>query len=382
MARKGYLSKTLTLPDGTRKYIYGKTKEELDQKVLEAQLQLRMGVDLKNHDTFGEFTQMWYNATKKGQIAPSSEVITKSRINNHLMPILAGMKLKKITPMNCQQVFTEMADNGMAEGTIRCIYQLLNEILDSAVDNGLIARNPAKSKSVRRGGRKTEKRIALTPAQVQTMFENIEKSSMTYRTKALAHDLAVVALGTGLRIGELLGLQWDCVDLESCEVEVRRNLVSVNGEYSLNDHTKTSSGIRTVPFSDDVKEAFLRLLADKNGDFVFHNKKGGHILFQTSYRWFVGKAGEGVQCSHHTFRHTCITNWFDVGLDVKEVQYLAGHADPTITMKIYVDYSKEKRYADTKSKVRAMCTTKCTTSVPHDKKTIRTDESPKLFLVV
>lgn len=382
MARKGYLSKTLTLPDGTRKYIYGKTKEELDQKVLEAQLQLRMGVDLKNHDTFGEFTQMWYNATKKGQIAPSSEVITKSRINNHLMPALAGMKLKKITPMHCQQVFTEMAENGMAEGSIRLVYQLMNEIMESAVDNGLIAKNPAKVKSVKIGGRKTEKRVALTPDQVDTLFKNIKDSTWREPIKHRVHDFVVVALGTGLRIGELLGLQWDCVDLDSCEIEVRRNLSCVPGQCTLNEYTKTESGVRTVPFPDDVLEVLTRLHEDMNGDYVFHGSNGKHLYFQDMQSRLRGLAGDGVVCSPHILRHTCITNWFDAGLDVKEVQYLAGHSDPTVTMKIYVDYSKEKRYADTKSKIRAMCTTKCTTSVPHDKETSHTDEHQKLFLVV
>lgn len=382
MARKGYFTKTLTLPDGTRKYIYGKTKEELNQKVLEAQLQLRMGVDLKNHDTFGEFAQLWYNSTKKGQVSPASEVNLKSRINNHLMPLLAGMKLKNITPMHCQQVFTAMSDHGMAEGTIKNIRQVLNEIMESAVENGLIPKNPAKSKSVKPGGRKTDKRVALTPEQVNTLFHNIEASNMRAKTKKKLHDYVVIALGTGLRIGEQLGLLWDCVDLDACELQVRRNLSCVSGKYTLNEYTKTASGVRTIPFSDDVLDAFLRLREDRNGDYVFHNEKGGHLLFQNIRELIRGMAGEGVVCTPHILRHTCLTNWFDAGLDVKEVQYLAGHADPTITMKVYVDYSKEKRYADTKNKIRSMRTTNCTTSVPQPEQGECTETDVKLHLVV
>ena len=72
MPRKGYITKSLTLPNGKRKYIYGKTQAEVEEKFLEAKLLLRAGIDLDDGTTVGEFAQMWYNVYKKPDLKMKS----------------------------------------------------------------------------------------------------------------------------------------------------------------------------------------------------------------------------------------------------------------------------------------------------------------------
>ena len=65
MARKGYVTLTMTLPNGDRKYFYGKTKEEAQEKLDNARMMLRAGIDIQNNITFGEYAQSWYTIYKK-----------------------------------------------------------------------------------------------------------------------------------------------------------------------------------------------------------------------------------------------------------------------------------------------------------------------------
>lgn len=364
MARKGYKTKTIMLPDGSRKYIYAKTQKELDQKVLEAQLQLRAGVDLRNHDTFGEYAQLWWNTYKKPNISPTTAGTALSLINTNIMPVLSGYRMSKITPMLCQTVFSNMTEKGTKESTQKKVLTLMKAIFNSAVDNGVISKSPITKTSVKVGGEPSEKRKALTPDQVAEFTRNIRSYKGGYYS-----ELVTVALGTGMRIGELLGLQWDCVDMEACEVEVKRNMI-INARTVLNDHTKTEAGMRTIPFGNDVLTAFKKLWLRRNGDFVFHKQYSDEPLWYSTVRLaMVECSPSGVLCTPHILRHTYITNLFDAGFDLKECQMLAGHRDARMTANVYIDYLNEKRFAETKAKIQsAQCTTQrttqCTTSVP------------------
>ena len=182
----------------------------------------------------------------------------------------------------------------------------------------------------------------------------------------------LMGLKTGLRRGELLGLMWDAIDLDKGEIKVFRNLVIVNGHTQLEDTTKTKAGVRTVPVPDSLLELLKAEKAKTTSFFVFH-KRDGSMMSQTAYKnlWhkvqirhknisFTPKKNNHLEVKRiidfdvtpHILRHTYITRLFEAGLDIKEVQYLAGHADVTVTMKIYTHYS-ESRKPDTFAKVRA-----------------------------
>jgi integrase len=347
MARKGYITRSFTLPDGNRKYVYGKTKQEAEEKLLQAKMQMAAGVDLTRHDTFGEFAQLWFNTFKRGKVKPQSEAQIKSRLNNHIMPYLSNYQMSKITPMQCAGVFTKMTAESSGNGLQRQVYQIMKQIFNVAVENGVILRSPMTD-SVKPGGAPAKKRKALTPAQVSAIQETVKGTTL--------EAFVQIALGTGLRQGEIYALHWEDVDLDAGEVYVHRTRVTVNNVTMIQEQPKSDAGVRHVPFGKDVKRAFQLLRFQKNGPLVFHNKDGNPTSDAVhSYRWhkYIGST-EFPGVTAHSLRHTAITNWFDQGLDVKEVQYLAGHANATITMNIYTDYLKEKRYEDTKAKIQGV----------------------------
>jgi len=340
MAKKYKYTKTFTLPNGKRKYVYGDTLEEVDRKLTEAKLLVGAGIDISQSLTFGEWALQWYTVFKKGRVGPSREAGIRSALNNHILPVITGVELRKLTPMHCQAVLNQMAVSDKSKSTQDLVRVTLKDCLEAAVENNLIVRNPC-NRQVRSSGRETDPKTALTPDQIQTMFDALKGKRL--------EPMAAIQIHTGLRRGELIALQWDCVNLPDRELTVRRTLV-MTGE--IEDHAKTASGIRTIPL-DDVAMVWLRRLSlQRCGPFVFHDSKGNYIQSSTIVaRWIALSKAVGFKVTSHTMRHTAITSWFDAGLDIKEVQYLAGHSSADTTLGIYTHYLKDKRFGETKAKV-------------------------------
>ena len=87
MARKGYKTASFTLPDGTRKYVYAKTQEELDEKVFNLKLQMKMGVNLQDKTTVGELIKLWYATEVEPNVRENTAANLKCIHNKHLMPM-------------------------------------------------------------------------------------------------------------------------------------------------------------------------------------------------------------------------------------------------------------------------------------------------------
>ena len=105
-----YLTKAITLPDGTRKYLRAKTQEELDDKVMKAQILVHSGVDICSEETFGHFAQMWYDIYKKPYLRENSLVAIKYVLNQHILPYLGNYRLRDITPMQIQALMARLSD--------------------------------------------------------------------------------------------------------------------------------------------------------------------------------------------------------------------------------------------------------------------------------
>lgn len=347
MAHSKYKVKTLTLPDGTRKYIYGKTKKEVEEKYHQARLQLNAGVDLNNRDTFGEFAQMWFTTFKKGTVDQQTEAHIKRNLNVHIMPILAVYRMKDITPMLCKSVFSKMTAAGLSNGLEQQTYQIMKAIFDVAEENGVIYKSPI-TRSVKPNGYVSQKRKALTDAQIEALKNVVRGTDI--------EPFVLIGLGTGMRRGEILGLQWDDVDMIRREIHVRHNLIVPDSGIPLvRDTLKTSAAHRTIPFDNEVYRPLLVLWARRDGGCVFHRDDGSpYTAYLFNQQWkTVQTLGLGRALTPHILRHTAITKWIEMGLDLKEVQYLAGHSNAQTTMNVYADYLTDSRYEKTRAKIQA-----------------------------
>lgn len=376
MARKDYVTRTLTLPNGKRKYIYGKNATEANAKLEEAKLLLRAGIDLDNDTTVGEFAQMWYTIYKKPDLKPKSQESLLNAINNHILPYMGAVAVQDVTPMTIKNCLNHLSDK--SHSLYRTVLQTLRNIFDTAVDNNLIAKSPVPVKAKAKGVSKEEKE-PLTRQQEKTLMEALEGTR--------AHLLVWFLKSTGLRRGEALGLMWNCVhipNIKQATIQVKRNLVFVKGKAILEDTPKTDCSNREVPIPPDLALALLAHKQKSKSVFVF-SKKNGEMMTESSFRrlWEIIDARQkpsedeiweelqkdkddpkkidrhpwvkrilDFDVTPHQLRHTYATRCFEDGMDVKEVQRLLGHSDPTITMKIYIHYCETQRKESTYEKVR------------------------------
>lgn len=357
MARKGYKTASFTLPDGTRKYVYAKTQEELDEKVFNLKLQMKMGVNLNDKTTVGELIKLWYETDVKGKIQPSTDRVLRGDLNNHLLPLVSGCIAKDVTPVQVKLWINEF--NKLNKQSARRCVRAIRCAFEIAEENGLVYKSPVLAR-YKAHGRDYNKREALTPEQ--------EKTLLCAVTEPRARLFVWMALALGMRRGELLGLMWDCVDLDTGVVHVRRSMVTdEKGCYHIENRTKTPAGVRDLPITDELSRALRAHRAGSKSVYVFTQLNGNTFSpggFNQFWRNHVRKPlDEDWDVTPHVLRHTYITRCFEAGMDIKEVQYLAGHESPQVTMEVYTHYCKESRLNDTFEKARAA--RNCTTPVPH-----------------
>ena len=244
------------------------------------------------------------------------------------------------------------------------VVQALRGIFNAAVDNNLIAKSPVPS-LLRVGGVKTQEKNALTIEQSQRLLE------ATKGTRA--YLFCLLALQTGMRRGEICGLMWSDIDFDAQIIHVQHNAaIFTNAQTVVSSDLKTAAARRDIP----IPPTLLALLtSEKNGSespFVLHMDNGG-ALSQTSFsnlwdmvrRRTVDNPNDlgtparnskmvrslDFHVTPHQLRHTYITRLFESGLDIKEIQYLAGHTTIDMTLRVYTHYQHESRRKKTAKKV-------------------------------
>lgn len=257
---------------------------------------------------------------------------------------------------------------GLSHGTKTSVLQTLRSVFQLAVDNGLILKSPVPG-SLKPGGHPARETETLTPEQSELLLAELKGYPV--------YTFILLALRAGLRRGELLGLQWGDIDFDAGTVTVNRNIVlRVGGESRVSDELKTKAANRTIPLPASVVGHLAEKRAASKTIWVFPNRRGGHAddaCFQalwypvtqriastpdelgtyTSSRKNATKRVFDFDVHPHQLRHTCITRWFEMGLDLKEIQYLAGHSNVTMTLSVYTHYDRKSREADTAAKIRA-----------------------------
>ena len=339
-----YVTVTLTLPNGKRKYFRGATRKEAEKKRDEAKLHLAMGVDIGNNTTVEELANLWLHDYKEGEVRESSYLNFSRILDCHVIPALGWMKVRDVKPAHIKHMMKEKA--GLANNTQKIILRVTKAVFALAVENELILRNPCV-KSIHAAGEEAKESVPLTPDQAQAMLDKSVGTKLRL--------FVLIGLKAGLRRGELLGLQWSDIDFEEGTVSVRRSVAPTrknpNGELCAT--LKTDSAERTIPLPWSVINELRAAKAVSKSVYVVPNSNGGHFTFSLlTYHWKRMMRGLSFEAHPHLMRHTRITRWFEQGLDIKEVQYLAGHSNPEVTLDIYTHYQKEVRLKETADKIR------------------------------
>lgn len=367
MPKNKLFTKAIPLPDGTRKYVRAKTKEELDEKVTKLKLELHAGVNIKAGTTFAELAQLWFDTYKRPRLRPSSVKTLRDTLNLRILPYIGGMPIRDIKPVHVQKVMLAAADR--SHSTQSKVLNAMRGVFDMAVENNLILRSPM-TPNIKAYGAKADEVEPLTKEQSARLLDAV---------KGLRVEPAVaLMLGTGLRRAEACGLMWSDIDFTRHTLTVRRsNVFSAGVKSLLSTDLKSAAAYRTLPLPVWVEDILLETKAHSNSLYVL-SLINGDALTEGAFRsmWNTIKA-RTADCSSelgtakpkhpgvirsldfhvhpHLLRHTCITRWVETGrYDLKEIQYLAGHASPEITLRVYAHYDLAGRFEETLAKMRAI----------------------------
>jgi len=338
-----YLTKAIQLPDGTRKYFRARTQAELDEKVLKAQILVKSGVDICSEETFAHFSQMWYDLYKKPHLRENSLYSIRYVLNQHILPYIGGCRLRDITPMQIQAIMAGLS--GKSNSLQAKVLMNLRSIFNVAMENGLVAKSPV-SGMLKPTGKATQEKETLTADECETLLTRVQNTR--------ARTFLLMALHTGMRRGEILGLQWKDIDFKKKVIHVQHNAVVKEGETTVSEDMKTKAGKRNVPLSEELEAWLSERKKASHSQYVIamENHKP---LTKSAYRsmWkLIERELPDTHITAHILRHTYITRLFEAGLDVKEIQYLAGHSTMDMTLKVYTHYDRRSREAKTAEKVR------------------------------
>src|SRR5918998_170905 len=219
------------------RYLYGKTRAVVAEKLTKAMADRDSGLIFDaGKMTLGEYLDRWLAVTVKGTVRTSTYERNEEIVRLHIKPSPGRVGLKKLTPAHVRGLYREKLDSGLAPATVRRIHSTLHKALSQAVSDGIVPRNAAHVKAPRPA---PEEIRPLSEDEARAFLEAARQSGERFEA------LYVLAITTGLRRGELLGLRWDDADLELGTLRVGRALVREAGRHVLGE-TKTRRGRRQI----------------------------------------------------------------------------------------------------------------------------------------
>lgn len=273
------------------------------------------------------FADWWTTWTgTRVDLRVSTRARDESYYRNHLEPTLGRLQLGAIDRTTLRKWVAKMSASGLAPATVTKAAQLASKALSAAVDERLIARNPAERLPLPRI--EVEEMLFIGPADISKLAGEIDER---YRVWALT------AAYSGLRLGEMAGLRRGRIDLMNKRIEVAQIATEVRGQI-YEGQPKTRAGRRSVPIPGPIADELLTWCADlKSDDLVFPAPLGGHMRGGSFRRrfWIPACVATGLGTSAnghyeglriHDLRHSAVTMWIAAGASAKEVATWAGHA--------------------------------------------------------
>lgn len=335
---------------GQRRSVYGHTRAEALGKMREEIRRAELGLPSPDaRTTVATFLREWLDGPAKVKLKPSTHRSYESYVEKHLIPALGHHRLTKLRPEHIDVFLARKQSTPRKEGGLSgrsCFYMrsILRSALSWALKRGRVARNVAALSDAPRFTRKEIR--PLTPQQARELV-------------AICHGeplgaLFVLALDTGLRQGEALGLRWQDVDLDNRELHVVQTLQRIEREARF-DEPKSNTSRRTVAFTSltrdmlkthRVREKSARLKAGpqwQESGLVFTSEIGRPLVGSTVTHQFQRLLAENglPRQRFHDLRHASASFLLAQGVPIKAISERLGHSQITLTLSTYAHLADE-----------------------------------------
>ena len=327
--------------------ITGKTQKEVAQKLKAATAAIDAGTyKAPCKMTVAQWLDIWV-AEYLHNLKPLTQQNYSKQTQKHLKPALGAVKLESLDTHTIQKFYNSLSASGRSPKTVKNIHGILHCALQQAIANDYIRGNPADA--------------CKLPKVVKPEIKPLEPEEIFRLLKEAQQDdycnLFTVAMFTGMRQGELLGLSWDCVDFQTGIITVKQQLQCKDGNYFL--ETTKSGKNRTIlpaPLVMDAlrsqqqrqqrEQALAGSLWDNKFNLVFTDASGKYLVRRTVVKHFKKisqRAGISDDARFHDLRHSFAVTSLYAGDDIKTVQANLGHATAQFTLDVYGHVTQKMR---------------------------------------
>ncbi|MDO4974630.1 MAG: tyrosine-type recombinase/integrase [Eubacteriales bacterium] len=349
---------------GKRIILYGKTREELYDKEMNALEQADSSLLRRKSPTVAEYCEKWL-MMQSVHVRATTLTDYTSKVRRHIIKELGDKHIADVTENDIRLALVPVSSKSAS--VYKSVVILYRSIFKSALESHVIAENPTIYLDAKGGGIPQKERTALSDEQAKKLIDTVRGLP--------PYEFVMIGLYTGLRREEILALQWDSVflDVPAPYLTVQRAWHTEHNRPVIMTELKTKAANRNIPLPDCLVECLKEAKAKSKSEYVISNSEGDplsytqykrlwqYIVTRTAkersyYRYEDGKRVKhtinpqvGEKAAHngkvvysldfevtpHQLRHTYITNLIYASVDPKTVQYLAGHENSKITMDIY-----------------------------------------------
>ncbi len=333
--------------DGKRKSFYGKTRTEANKKLTDAIKQNEQGTYIDPSKlTLGEWLDKWLMTYKMPSLKPKTIEGYYHMMELHVKPELGKIKLKDLTADRIQNHYRDKTKAGYSSKTVKHIHTIIHDALKHAVRMGELFRNVSDHAIL-------PKQETIKPMRVLTKEE---QQKFMDTCKAQPHDggLAfILDLATGLRLGELLAVTWDDIDIEAGVLKVSRNISRIMNMDTkkteiMEGTPKTKAGKRSIPIPTSVFEMLKAYKPeDERKGLLFPSSAGTPIEPRNMQRKFYNmiEKAEIEKANIHALRHTYCTRLLESGVQPNTAKELMGHSSIQVTLDIYGHVMPEMKHS-------------------------------------
>ena len=335
--KDGRYQRRITLSDGRKKTVYGRTMTELNAAVRDIQSQDDAGLEVDDHTTVGEWAKIWLT-TYKADKRPATVRMYRDCYNLHIMETLGGMELRNVKPVHIRRVLSGVADK--SESLQHKVLITMRQIFDSARLNHLINYDPTEGLKITPHARPEKKKYLTLPESALLM---------DVVTEPRARVFCALCLYCGLRREEALGLRWEDISASMDRLVINRAVSFPAGgnRHDLSMELKSKAAHRMI----GIPKQLQAVLADTPhiSDYVVPTAKG-KIMTQSAFVKMWKTYVKSCYPEHiypHMLRHTYATTLYRAGIDLRTAQQLLGHSSIQMTAEIYTHLEAEDGIAVT-----------------------------------